>query len=399
MVKFHPNACEKARVGSHDPDVAFLEGGMTRSGVTAFLVATGLFAGCGDGDGERGPRAPIPVRVKVVDKSVNAPSTRYSGTIVPATRVDLAFRVGGYIQQILQVKDGPTTRTVQEGDAVKKGTVLATVRQADYLQRAAQANAAVAEAIAAEKQAQIEFDRTKLLFEKAAVPQAELDTATNRLETARARNAAARAQAGESSLAVGDTRLVSPIDGVILERNVEVGSLVAPGSLAIVVADTSSVKVVFGAPDVLAEKLTIGSKLTVMVETKTGALDAKVTRIAPSADPKARVFDVEATLPNADGSLKTGMIATLEVPTSSLAVGAVLLPLTAVVRSPKDPRGFATFVVDGAGDRGTVTLREVELGDVLGNEVLAVQGLAPGDRVVSQGATIVTDGAAVRVVP
>jgi RND family efflux transporter MFP subunit len=372
---------------------------MTRSRVTAFLVAIGVLAACGDDGGERGPRAPIPVRVKVVDKSVDAPSTRYSGSIVPVTRVDLAFRVGGYIQQILQVREGATTRIVQEGDAVKKGTVLASIRQADYLQRAAQADAAVAEAIAAEKQAQIDFDRARQLFEKAAVPQAELDTATNRLETAKARNAAARAQAGESSLAVGDTRLVSPIDGVVLERNVEIGSLVAPGSLSFVVADTSAVKVVFGAPDVLAEKLTIGSPITVTVETKAGALQAKVTRISPSADPKARVFDVEAALPNPDGSLKTGMIATLEVPTSSLAVGAVLLPLTAVVRSPKDPRGFATYVVEGTGDRGTVRLREVQLGDVLGNEVLAVQGLAPGDRVVSQGATIVSDGSAVRVVP
>jgi RND family efflux transporter MFP subunit len=373
---------------------------MIRHRLAPFLVAIALASvACGKGDGERGKRAPIPVRVKVVDKSVNAPSTRYSGTIAPATRVDLAFRVGGYIQQLLQVKDGATTRTVQEGDAVKKGTVLASIRQADYLQRSAQADAAVAEAIAAEKQAQLEYDRAKTLFEKAVVSQADLDTAASRLETARARNAAARAQAGESSLAVADTRLVAPIDGVILERNVEVGSLVAPGTMALVVADTSSVKVVFGAPDVLAERLAMGSLLTVTVETKSGALEAKVTRISPSADPKARVFDVEATLPNADGSLKTGMIATLEVPTSSLSVGAVLLPLTAVVRSPKDPRGFATFVVDGAGDRGTVHLREVKLGDVLGNEVLAISGLAPGDRVVSQGATVVIDGAAVRVVP
>ncbi len=377
---------------------------MARHRVIPYLVGLGVLValagvGCGDDKAERGPRAPIPVRVKVVDKSTDAPSTRYSGVIAPATQVDLAFRVGGYVQTLLQVKDGAITRPVQEGDVVKKGAVLATLRQADYLQRSAAANAAVAEAVAAEKQAQIEFDRTKTLFEKDAVSRAELDTATVRLETSRARNAAARAQSGESSLAVADTRLVSPIDGVVLERAVEVGTLAAPGTLAVVVADTTTVKVVFGAPDMLAEKLTMGSKLKVAVETKPGELEATVTRISPSADPKARVFNVEARLDNADGGLKTGMIASLEVPTSALTEGAVLLPLTAVVRSPKDPRGFAAFVLDGPGERATARLREVKLGDVLGNEVLAIHGLAVGDRVVSQGATIVTDGAAVRVVP
>jgi multidrug efflux pump subunit AcrA (membrane-fusion protein) len=93
------------------------------------------------------------------------------------------------------------------------------------------------------------------------------------------------------------------------------------------------------------------------------------------------------------------MIASIVVPQSSLTEKAVLLPLTAVVRSPRDPRGFATFVVDGPDEKAVVHVRDVKLGDVFGNDVLAMQGLAAGDRVVTQGATIITDGAAVRVVP
>jgi multidrug efflux system membrane fusion protein len=360
------------------------------------LLACGLR---GDQAGGPGERAPVPVRVRVVQKTTDSLSTRYSAAIFPATQVDLAFRVGGYVQHLLQVKDGATTRNVQEGDLVKKGSILATVRQADFQQRAAVADATVAEALATEKQAQLEFDRSKSLLEHAAVSKAELDTATVRLETAHARVAAARAQSGEAALAVEDTRLVSPIDGVLLKRGVEVGSLASPGLVAFVVADTSNVKVIFGAPDVLAEKLQIGGRVKVTVETKPGTLDATVTRIAASADPKARVFEVEARLPNPDGGLKTGMIASLSVPQSALAESNVMLPLTAVVRSPHDPRGFATYVVDGPDEKATVHLRDVKLGDVIGNDVLAIQGLAVGDRVVSQGATVVIDGSSVRVVP
>src|SRR5262249_13936052 len=154
-----------------------------------------------------------------------------------------------------QVKDGVATRNVQEGDAVKKGTLLASVRPSDFQQKAAAANAAVAEAVANEKQARIEFNRTKLLFDGANVSKAEMDSATVKLETAQAGVAASRAEAGEAAIAVDDPRLLSPIDGVLLKRSVEIGTLVAPGAAAFVVADTSSVKVVFGAPDVLAEKL------------------------------------------------------------------------------------------------------------------------------------------------
>lgn len=74
-----------------------LAGAMTRSRVFPYLVSAGLCLAmaCGGDESSTGPRAPIPVRVKVVDKAADAPPTRYSGTIVPATQVDLAFRVGG----------------------------------------------------------------------------------------------------------------------------------------------------------------------------------------------------------------------------------------------------------------------------------------------------------------
>src|SRR5262249_8247818 len=156
---------------------------------------------------EGATRAPTPVRVKVVQKRAASLATRYSATILPATQVDLAFRVSGYVQSIFQVKDGNGTRNVQEGDLVKKRTVLAIGRQWDREQRAAAASATVQEALAAEKQAQFDYDRVKTLFDKQTVSKAELDGATLKLETAKARVAAARAQAGEATLAVDDTQL------------------------------------------------------------------------------------------------------------------------------------------------------------------------------------------------
>jgi multidrug efflux system membrane fusion protein len=113
------------------------------------------------------------------------------------------------------------------------------------------------------------------------------------------------------------------------------------------------------------------------------------------------------------------MIASLGVPAGTPAPSAdahtsatLILPLTAVVRSPHDPRGFAVFVIAGGGspERGgggaapgeskeTVKLVDVKLGDVIGSGVYVTDGVAATDRVVTMGATLVRDGDAVRIIP
>jgi multidrug efflux pump subunit AcrA (membrane-fusion protein) len=74
-------------------------------------------------------KPPVPVSVRTVERSTAAGGVRYSADIKPARQVDLAFRVSGYIQELLQVP-GPDgrQRDVQEGDRVTKGTRLAQVR-------------------------------------------------------------------------------------------------------------------------------------------------------------------------------------------------------------------------------------------------------------------------------
>jgi hypothetical protein len=76
-----------------------------------------------------------------------------------------------------------------------------------------------------------------------------------------------------------------------------------------------------------------------------------------------------------------------------------VLPLTAVVRSPRDARGFSVFVIQGEPGHEVAKLRDVKLGDVLGNTVFVTEGLTNGERAISMGATLVADGEPVRVIP
>ena len=340
------------------------------------------------------------VKVQPLEKQSAQAASRYSASIEPFARVDLAFKVGGYVRDIAQVKGVDGQRTLQEGDSVVKGSVLANVREGDYLQRVAGAKALLAEATAVREQLKIEADRTQKLVSSGSMASANLDQTKAQLDAANARVDAARAQLAEAQNAVGDTALRTPIEGVVLKRGIEVGSLVAPGALGFVIADTRSVKVVFGVPDVMVEKLQLGSELGITTEAAPGVeFKGRITRVSPSADPKSRVFELEATIPNPKQELKTGMIASLKVSEGNASAPAAVVPLASVIRSPKDPNGFAVFVVTDEGGKQIAHTKDVSLGDPRGNRILVTGGLGSGDKVVVRGATLISDGEQVQVIP
>jgi RND family efflux transporter MFP subunit len=376
---------------------------VTRSSLLCLLSLLFFFlgSGCHRGNTPRSTaRSPIPVLVRPVQDPSDTREARYSGTVEPATRVDVAFKVGGYVRELLEVKDlDGRPRKVQEGDLISAGTILAVVREGDYREKLAAANAQVAQAAASQSQAQLDYDRSKRLVASNAVAPSELDTMTSKLASARAVVESAQAQARDAKLLLDDATLRAPIDGVILKRAVEAGTLVSAGTLGFTIADTKSVKFVFGAPDVLLEKLTLGARLAVHVDALDGDVDGTITRIAPSADPKSRVFEIEVTIPNPDGRLKPGLVASLEVPGQTPRASVIVLPLTGVVRSLQDRRGFAVYVVTEENGETVAHVRDVTLGAVIGNEVQVLGGLKKGDRIVSMGAPLLVDGVRVRILP
>jgi multidrug efflux system membrane fusion protein len=357
-------------------------------------------------------RRSVPVKVRAVEKPAGVELARFSGSLEPKVRVDMAFRVGGYVEALGAIDAGGRRRTIDKGDFVTKGTVLARIRASDYEQKLATARASLNEARAQAKLAEAELDRARRLFDTKAITKAELDTQVARTETARATVDGAGAQTGEASIALDDTVLRAPMDGVILARQVEVGTLVSPGQAAIAIADVREVKAVFGVPQELVEKLHVGSPVTVFVgadgrdvasgpSARSGekTIDARVTRVAPSADASGRVFAIEALLPNEPGALRPGAVVSVHVPEATLSAASIAVPLSAVVRSADRPRGFAVFVLDGDGDRAPARLRDVQLGEVLGNSVTVTDGLALGQRVVTVGATLLRDGSDAVVIP
>src|SRR3954468_701891 len=118
-----------------------------------------LAAACGRGQKAVEPTPPA-VRVQSAAAAAGQSSSRYSATINPNSRVDVAFKAGGYVARVLHVQGlGRRPRLVQEGDRVVKGTEFAMLRQDDYVQRVREAEASLAEAVASHVQAKVDGDR------------------------------------------------------------------------------------------------------------------------------------------------------------------------------------------------------------------------------------------------
>lgn len=361
------------------------------------MTATWLAAGCAEQLPP--PAPPTAVREEAVGAAEVPGSPRYSAAILPANRVDLAFRVPGYIAEIEQVRDGAgRSRPLQEGDRVQRGQVLAGLRVGDFDARLSQANSQQAEAAAALAQAKQAYDRASGLYERKSLTRSDYDAAKAAHDGLIAKEAGARAVVDEARNARADSSLRSPLTGVILRRIVEVGSFVGPGTPAFVIADTSSVKIPFGAPDAVVRGLKSQQAVTVTTAAYPNErFVGRVTNLAPAADPGSLVFDVEVTVPNADGRLKPGMVAAIDF-AAQVTAGGVTVPLGAVIRSKVDPAGYALFVVEERDGRQYARMREVTLGDMVATGVTVTEGLRSGEHVIVSGATIVTDGEAIALV-
>ncbi|HZQ69365.1 MAG TPA: efflux RND transporter periplasmic adaptor subunit [Terriglobales bacterium] len=352
--------------------------------------------GCTRAESE--PRALIPVRTAEVQTISTGSETRYSANIVPNAQVDLAFKSGGYVVSIRQVRgaDG-RMRAVDIGDWVSRGTVLAVVRQQDYTDHREQARAQLARAQADYEHAKLTYDRTSNLYSTQSATKPEFDQAKAQYESATASLNNAKASLSEAQLALDDSSLRAPFDGWIIRRSVDIGALVGPSVAGFTIADTRFVRAIFGVPDNAMGRIELGQAEVVSLDAFAGQFAGRVTAISPAADPKSRVYSVEVTLPNPRNQLKSGMIASLSLGGNDLPKEVLAVPLSAVIRDPEKPDRFAVLLAEGTGDPATVRAHAVDLGDAYGNMVQVVGGVKAGDRVVTAGSTLVKSGDKVRV--
>lgn len=364
----------------------------------AALLISVLSAGCGHS--KTPPHLAIPVRVSPAGALEESNGLRYSADIEAFTEVSLAFKSGGYVDRIMKRKgaDG-RTRILQVGDRVAQGETLAHVRESEYTDKVNSAKAQVDQVQASYEKAKLDFDRATNLFKTDSYTKAQFDAAKAAFNSSAASVESAKADWQQAQTALADCSIQSPLNGWVLSRNIEVGALVGTGTAAFVVADTHLVKAVFGVPDTRVTYVKLGASQTITTTSLPDEFRGRITSVSPSADPKSRVFSVEVTIPNSDGRLKPGMIATLTLGGGNQEPPTTVVPLSAAVRSTQHADGFSVFVVAAEGGKTVARERAVEIGDTQGNLISVTKGLKPGELVVVTGGTLVKDADEIKVVP
>lgn len=319
-----------------------------------------------------------------------------SGNLMPQTRVAVMAKLPGTLSRV----------AVDIGDRVRAGEMVAALdrREIDAQVDAAAAavnvaHAGVESAEAALANASLELERAQNLFERGAVPRQRLDAAETGRRAAAAQRDLAKANLAQAEAALRrarevqrDATLTSPIDGVIVERNYDAGSLVGPGDKAVVVvADLRVMKLEAGVSELEAGRLRVGIPARVTAQARPGEqFEGRVAAIAPEVDARNRHFRIEVRVANTGGALLSGMYGAAAIPLER-ATQAVAVPREAVTT-----RDGKRVVLRVESD----TLREVTVTEGLtdGRLVQIASGLQAGDVIVSDARQDVSVGAKVNPV-
>lgn len=370
----------------------------TYSLILLVLGAAAASTACGNADPAAAASVPVERRVDVPAVTVGVAdiesTLQITGTLTPQARVGVMAKLPGTLSRV----------TVQLGDRVRAGQVVARLdrREIDAQVDAAiaavnVAKAGVESAEAALANAVLEHERAQNLFDRGAVPRQRLDGAqtTRRSATAQRDLATASLKQAEAALRRAhevqrDATLTSPVEGVIVERNYDAGSLVGPGDdPVVVVADLRVMKLEAGVSELEAGRLHAGMKARVAVQAKPGQVfEGELAAIAPEVDARNRHFAIEIRVPNPTGALLSGMYGTATLPLDR-AVQAVAVPRDAITT-----RAGARVALRIDKD----TVQEVPVTEGLTNGTLVqVSGLSAGDIIVSDARREV--GAGVKVNP
>jgi len=298
-----------------------------------------------------------------------------TGNIAAAKSVNISTRMMGWVVKI----------HVEAGQYVSKGAPLINIDDTELLAKRTQAEAAIAEAKAVLANAEKMVERFEKLYAENSASRAQLDDVL----TGRDRAAAGlqRAEAGLSEIEVhsGYLAIVAPTSGVIARKMIEEGDMANPGVPLLVLEQTKQMKVVAH----VGEKDINAVQVGMMVEVEVTSLpDARYTvaieRVVPAANPGSRTYDIEATIENHDGQLRSGMFARVNVPIGMREV--VLAPAAAVIRRGQ-LTGFWLVDVDERAH-----LRWVRLGKQHGDGVEVLSGLRGDESVVLQAELPLAEG-------
>jgi multidrug efflux pump subunit AcrA (membrane-fusion protein) len=380
------------------------------------------------------PEAPAPVQVTAVTQNTIRRTVAGDGALYPLDQANVMPKLAAPVQKFY----------VNRGDHVKQGQLLAVLENRDLIAAAAESKggvdqaesnfratqgATVPEAVVkaqtdldsareARDAAKKVVDSREQLFKQGALAGKLLDDAQVAYAQASSqfraadehlkalqsvskeeqiKGAAAQVQTAKShydsqEAQVAYSRIVSPINGVIADRPLNVGEMANPGSPLISVMDISHVIARINVPEADATAVKVGQRVVITQPDKGEEIEGKVKVVSPAADANTTTLQVWVDIPNPGEQLKPGTSVHARIVAEEFKA-ATVVPAAAIL--PGEEGGTAALTV---GSDSTVHRKTVKLGVREGNQVQILSGLTPGDEVVVVGGLGLDDKAKVKVI-
>jgi RND family efflux transporter MFP subunit len=328
--------------------------------LTALLAASLLFAGT-----VRAADAPTVPTVAVSSATAGGVAD-YDAVLQPVRQATITAQVGGNVLAL----------RVKAGDTVKRGQVLVRIDDRESRAAVARSDAAVVQAEAEARNAEVALNRNRDLLKNGFVSQAAVDNAETQAKAARAGFEQARAARAQAAVAQGNAEVVAPYDAVVSATHVETGDLALPGRALVTLYEPGRMRAVVQVPASRATAVAAANEISVVLPDGRNVKPA-ARELLPAADPVSQTVEWRLDLPAEANDTRPGQ--TIRVLASGLpavAAGAARpsIPAEAVLR-----RGELTAVYV-ARPEGFV-LRAVRVGPAAGGRVEVLAGLAGGERV------------------
>ena len=327
------------------------------------------------------------LKVFTVTELADGRQRRFPGIVHATDSAALSFEVGGKVQQV----------TVDIGDQVKKGQLLADLDTEPYKLDVQAAEADLATARSEYKNMKLQFERVDELVDKGFVSRARWDAAMAARDTARNQINFAVSKLNLAKRDLRLTTLTAPFDGSIAARSVDPHVKVHPGQKLFEINADGAMEVQFDISETIIAQMHLGMPVSVKFPTLQGKFSEGRISFIGSAAGTANAFPVKADLFDLPAQIKPGMTADVDfiLRDDNLTAG-YLVPLAAV--APGDDTAFGyVFIYDPETSKVRKTPIEIPKDSAQDNMVQISKGVSAGDQIAVAGVSFLNDGQQVKL--
>lgn len=305
----------------------------------------------------------------------------YSGEVRGRYETKLAFQINGKIIR----------RNVDPGSVVGSGSLLMQIDPVDVQHGVDARKAQVDAAESQYKLAKDNYYRFKEVYESNHMSKAEFDRYQNAYVAAESLLRQAKDQYHQASNQLRYCNLYAGSAGVVSAVNADVGQVVIAGQPVVTLVQGNDREIEMNLPENRVQDLRVQEQVEVTFWALPNVVvTGRVREIAPMADPITRTFRVRVTLLNPPPEIKLGMTATVRMKSPVAGESTICIPLSAIYQTEDTPAVWTVV-------HNVVHLRKIKVGEFRGTQVQVLEGLQPGDIIVTAGVHKLREGVKVRI--